>query len=250
ASMKLIVKTVALIGLGLFLYSRIWSCKLYFYINERFYWLIVFAALGFILIGCSYYYKSMVDQEYDDHDHHDHGDHQHSPVSWVGLALVALPIVLGLAVQPRPLGAAAMVNRDVTIESLTSAAAPEEGFVLNRPAGEKNILDWLVEFRAAPDLSTFEGQEAELIGFVYRDDRFGADQFMVSRFVLSCCAADAAPLGLIVEWPDAPELADDQWVEVKGHLTPSNFAGEDLPILVAESVTLTDIPDRPYLYPF
>jgi hypothetical protein len=48
------------------------------------------------------------------------------------------------------------------------------------------------------DPAAFIGQEARLIGFVYRDDRFNGDEFMISRFVISCCAADAAPLGLVV----------------------------------------------------
>ena len=34
---------------------------------------------------------------------------------------------------------------------------------------------------------------ANVVGFVYQDDRFGEDEFMVSRFTVSCCVADAAP---------------------------------------------------------
>ena len=161
-----------------------------------------------------------------------------------------LPIALGLLVPPRPLGAAAMVNRDVSIESLTSAAAPESNTILAKPKGDRNVLDWLIDFRTAKDPTLFEGEEAKVIGFVYRDERFAGEEFMVSRFVLSCCAADASPLGLIVRWPEGSTLADDEWVEVKGYFEAGRFAGEEMPILIAESVTSTAIPERPYLYPF
>jgi uncharacterized repeat protein (TIGR03943 family) len=241
-----LIKAVTLVAMGLFLYSRFMSGKLLFYINERFVWLTLLAALGCILVGMSYRYRPAHSHNHD----HDHGDHHHGKLSWGGLSLIVLPIILGLLVPPKPLGAAAMVNRDVSIESLTSAAAPEVSSVLAKPKREKNILDWLIEFRSSSDIDAFTDQQAKLVGFVYRDDRFAEDQFMVSRFVLSCCAADAAPLGIMVHSPESAGLADDQWVEVKGHFEIGQFSGEELPILMAETITPTDIPAQPYLYPY
>jgi putative membrane protein len=243
--MRPIWKALALVLMGLFLYSRFLGGTLLFYINERFVWLTILASAGFILVGVSYRYRSAENPET-----HEHGDHSHGQLSWGGLALVILPVLLGLLVPPKPLGAAAMVNRDVSAKSLTSAAAPQGGAVLAKPKAEKNILDWLIEFRSTSNPAAFEGQEARLIGFVYRDDRFAADTFMVSRFVLSCCAADAAPLGLMVRWPESSTLAADQWVEVTGHFKPGEFEGEPMPILMAEKLTPTTVPDQPYLYPY
>jgi uncharacterized repeat protein (TIGR03943 family) len=238
------LKALALVAMGLFLYSRFFGGTLLFYINERFVWLTLLASLGFILVGISYRYRTG-----PAHDH-DHADHHHARISWGGATLVLLPIVLGLLVPPKPLGAAAMVNRDVSIKSLTSAAAPNSNQVLAKPKAEKNILDWLIEFRSTSDLSAFNGQQAKVVGFVYRDERFGRDQFMVSRFVLSCCAADAAPLGLLVQAPESGSFADDQWVEVTGAFEAGQFAGEAMPILLAETIKPTDIPEQPYLYPY
>lgn len=164
--------------------------------------------------------------------------------------LIVLPIILGFLIPPKPLGAAAMVNRNINIESLTSAAAPEGNAILSKPKIERNVLDWTVDFRATKDPQAFDGDEARVTGFVYRDDRFDEAEFMVTRFVLSCCAADAAPIGLMVRWPKGVTLADDEWVEVKGHFEAGQFAGETMPILIADSVAPTDVPERPYLYAF
>jgi uncharacterized repeat protein (TIGR03943 family) len=240
--MKPSIKALTMIGMGLFLYSRFFNGKLLLYINERFVWLTLLAAVGFIAVGASYRYYAIAD--------HNHDGHQHSHLSWGGWLLVILPIVLGLLVPPRPLGAAAMSSREVSVKSLTSAAAPGQKSVLAKPKSDKNILDWLIEFRSANDPAAFSGEEVRLIGFVYRDERFETDQFMVCRFVISCCAADAAPLGLIVRWPETDSLAEDQWVEVKGYLEPGRFEDEEMPIIFAESVTSADIPDQPYLYPY
>jgi putative membrane protein len=244
--MKTSFKALALIGLGLFLYSRIYNGTLFYYISERFAWLTLLAAIGFIIVGASYRYRAA---QADPHEH-DHAGHQHGNLSWGGLLLVALPVILGLVVPPKPLGAAAMSNREISVGSVSSATAPKTSQLISRPASEKNVLDWLIDFRLSQDPAAFASQEAKVIGFVYRDERFGGNQFMVSRFVVSCCAADAAPLGLVVHWPKTTALTSDQWVEVSGRFQAGEFDGEPMPILIADNVAPTEIPDQPYLYPY
>lgn len=252
--MKGSFKALALIALGLFLYSRIYNGTLLYYISERFAWLTLLAAIGFIVVAASYRYRAAPAQP-DEHEQadghaHDHGGHQHGNLSWAGLLLVVLPVILGLLVPPKPLGAAAMSNREISVGSVTSATSPKTSQVISRPASEKNVLDWLIDFRLAQNPAAFADQEAKVIGFVYRDERFGSDQFMVSRFAISCCAADAAPLGLVVHWPETGSLASDQWVEVSGRFQVGDFDGEQMPILSADKVTATEVPDQPYLYPY
>lgn len=250
------IKALALVAMGLFLFSRYFNGSLLYYINERFVWLTVLASVGFVLVGVSYRYRVQHDHAHhphhdDDHDrhHHDHGDHQHGQLTWAGLLLVVSPIILGLLVPPKPLGAAAMSNRDLSAKSLTSVAAPERN-ILAKPKSDKNILDWVIEFQSASDPAAFNGQEAKLIGFVYRDERFAANEFMVSRFVISCCAADAAPLGLKVRATEAVTLADDAWVEVRGQFETGQLDGEMVPVLAATEIHPTEVPEQPYLYPY
>jgi putative membrane protein len=87
---------------------------------------------------------------------------------------------------------------------------------------------------------------------VYRDDpRFEKNQFMVSRFSISCCVADSAALGLMVEIsPDKlAAFKQDDWVHVTGRFKTGAFAGETMPIVVADSMDATEAPAQPYLYP-
>nr|WP_092070104.1 hypothetical protein [Dendrosporobacter quercicolus]NSL48127.1 hypothetical protein [Dendrosporobacter quercicolus DSM 1736]SDM06304.1 TIGR03943 family protein [Dendrosporobacter quercicolus] len=53
------------------------------------------------------------------------------------------------------------------------------------------------------DTDRFIDSEVSLKGFVFRPDGLQANQFMVVRFEIFCCAADAMPSGLIVEAPDS-----------------------------------------------
>lgn len=83
---------------------------------------------------------------------------------------------------------------------MTSVTAPSSDGRVNLQVGEKTIVDWLVEFQRQ-EPTAFTGEEASVVGFVYRDERFGEDSFLVAVFILSCCVADASPVGLVVRWP-------------------------------------------------
>lgn len=246
--MKPSIKALALIGLGLLFFSRIYFGTLYFYISPRFAWLVGLAAILFIVVGASY--RNVLSQPHEhEHDHpHDHAEHQHGRLSWGGLLLVILPVLLGFLVPPKPLGAAALSNREINVKSLTSVAPPGVSSIARQ--GEKNIYDWLVEFQQTQNPAAFADKEAKVTGFVFRDGRFGNDSFMVSRFVINCCAADAAPLGLIVRWPKAAALTIDQWVEVSGRFQTVEFNGEQTPLLVADKVTPVERPNQPYIFPY
>lgn len=240
--MKPTFKALILVAMGLFLYTRFFGGTLLFYINERFIWLTLLAAVGFIAVGFSYRYRLLRPAA--------HEGHEHGNLSWAGALLVLSPVILGLLVPPKPLGADAMSNREISVDSFSSVTGPTKSTIMERPQGERNILDWLVDFWATQDPNVFDGQEAEVVGFVYRDDRFDENTFMVSRFVISCCAADASPLGLIVRSPDSSAFPDDQWVEVRGTFEAGLFDGREMPLLNADMIVPTDIPSQPYLYPY
>lgn len=252
--MKQTIKVVLLIALGIFLLSRLLNGTLSFYIHPRFNVLTLLTAVGLMGLGLAYAIQQRRQSAHEhDHDHEHEHEHVHShDVSWAGLLLLAIPVLLGLLVEPRPLGASALQNREINIGrdvSLVSANAPEgsEMSVIAN-AGERNILDWLYLFQRSSEPTAFNGEEAHVVGFVYQDERFTETQFMVSRFTVSCCVADAAPIGLIVEWPDTAVLTPDSWVEVTGTIQARTFNGVQMPVLVADSVAPTETPSQPYLY--
>ena len=78
--------------------------------------------------------------------------------------------------------------------------------------------------------------------------------FMVARFTISCCVADASAVGMPVHWPQdaAPSSAlpeSDAWVQVHGTFQLGEFGGNLFPILQADSLAVVAEPEHPYLYP-
>lgn len=52
----------------------------------------------------------------------------------------------------------------------------------------------------------FIGKKIEVNGFVYREKGFKDNQFVVARFGISCCAADASVYGLLSTLENASTL--------------------------------------------
>ncbi|MEM7802983.1 MAG: TIGR03943 family protein [Chloroflexota bacterium] len=238
-SIRTYLKAGLILTLGIFAYSLIVRQTLAMYIHPRFTTLTLIASLGMVLVALSYFRPGQKD------------DQEHNPVTWIGLVVIALPLVMGFLVEPRPLGASAMQNREVNLDTMASIAVSRQSNVdVTIPSGEKNILDWLTDFQSNPDPYTFEGEEAQISGFIYRDAAFPEGTFMVSRFVVSCCTADGSPVGLVAYSEGFSDTLDsDQWIDVKGEFEIQTFMGREIPVLRIDELELIEAPKQPYLYP-
>jgi len=160
-----------------------------------------------------------------------------------------VPLIIGLIIPSKPLGAAAVGTNGVNM-SYTGLNGSANSTQLTTSSADRNVLDWVKAFNMTSNVDEFTGQSADLIGFVYRDIRFDKQpRFMVARFTISCCVADAVAIGVIVQSDQAPKLAPDSWIHVKGKFQVQDFNNQKTPILVADLVQPTTQPDQPYLYP-
>jgi len=165
---------------------------------------------------------------------------------WFFIALVSVPLMLGLGVSSEPLGASAVGNElssdisTINVGNISSA---------DIPAANRNLLDWVRIFSQSPDMSEYAGDNVNVIGFVYKDARFaGTDNFMVVRFTLSCCVADARPIGLMVQNADGVTIEQDTWVNITGTIAIEDVDGVPTPVIVTDSIEPTEQPEQPYLY--
>jgi uncharacterized repeat protein (TIGR03943 family) len=234
-------KALILILMALFFAEKYVSGKLYFYIGPRFGWLAIVAVGLLVLLAGSY---NLVARQREGHDH-DHDEGERAPI-WP-LLIVALPLALGTIIPARPLGASAVPNRGVATDM--AVAVDQSGSRLSIVPSERNLLDWVRLISANPDPAALDGEEADVLGFVYRDPRFGDDQFMVARFTITCCVADALAIGVVVSADDASEYPTDTWVRVQGSFHEGVLDGTAMPVLVADEITPVQPPEQPYLYP-
>lgn len=95
------------------------------------------------------------------------------------------------------------------------------------------IEDWVSAFGAEPNPGFYEGKEVDVVGFVFRPEGAPRDVFYVSRFVVTCCAVDAQPIGLPVRSPGwEGRFEEDAWVRVEGRFAEAGEGYVDDPVVV------------------
>ncbi|TDF98940.1 TIGR03943 family protein [Paenibacillus piri] len=98
-------------------------------------------------------------------------------------------------------------------------------------------------------LDQFIGKKIEMTGFVYRQESMKDNQFVVGRFSIQCCSADASPFGVLVEYDRAKNFADDSWVTVTGSIQKTRFNDMDIMMIKVEKVVKAEPAKAQYVYP-
>ncbi|WP_162605681.1 TIGR03943 family putative permease subunit [Jiangella ureilytica] len=172
----------------------------------------------------------------DDRGGHEGHHHGGSPgVAW----LLAVPLLVLLLIAPPALGSFA-AGRQGPI-----TAGSDSGFVELPPAREGavdlGLRDFVTRALQDPDRS-LDGVPVRVMGFVVPDE--SGDGYLLSRFTVACCAADATAYTTRVVG-DGDRTADT-WIEVTGRWEPGDDG--DVPVLAADGATVVPPPDEPYEY--
>lgn len=247
-------KATLLLSLSVYMALLMLTGNVNNYINQRFQWLVVLACVIFGVLGVFQVWQAWLAskpatptkpqwggvsvQLPPDHDH----DHDHS-LSWGAILVVSVPILLALVFPSRPLGAEAVMG-GISLNPVGVGNAE----TFSRSPKDRNILDWLREFNRINNSASFNGQEVDIIGFVYREAGMGDNEFMIARFTMSCCVADAFAIGLPVRIEGGGQYTTGTWLRIEGTLQAGMFEGESVPIVQPITITPTDVPDSPYLY--
>ncbi len=113
---------------------------------------------------------------------------------------------------------------------------------------DANFYLWLSELY--DNLDAYIGQEITLTGFVYRIESLSSNQFIASRFIMTCCAADVQIFGLLCEDEGAGDLEPDQWVEVTGLVKASINHEMVMPLIEITTLSKIEKPVVEYIYPY
>jgi uncharacterized repeat protein (TIGR03943 family) len=165
----------------------------------------------------------------------------------VAIALLLITVMLGVIITPRPLSSQTALNRGVSQNLGISRDQPQE-FRPRIDPSQRSLIDWVRTLEVYPDPITYTDQPVHVQGFVIHSPEAPAGTFILARFLIRCCAADAYPVGLPVQWQGFQDLASDSWQEVKGRMKVTSLAGKPELIIAAESVTTIPIPINPYAY--
>jgi putative membrane protein len=194
-----------------------------------------------------------------EHDHdHDDNDGVDVPANTLGrvtavsaaavstIALIALVIL-----PPATLSTVTVENRAIN----QAALGDIQGTFASAQTGEAatflafTVREWAGILRQTQDPAFFQGKPVDVVGFVVAD-RDNPGTFFVTRFVVSCCAVDAQPVGVPVYEPGfEQQFAPESWVRVVGEFVINPDPSSSHPLVLRPfDISPTEQPRDPYLF--
>jgi putative membrane protein len=159
-----------------------------------------------------------------------------------GALILVLPILAVVLLPDAQLGAQA-ASRKASAGGFAAASL----LPVPDPSGEISFAEIHYASQSeeyAAEAGIVEGIEVELVGFVTQPKSSG--DFSLTRFYVSCCAADAIPYSVPVQALSAAGApAEDTWLRIEGSLVTGDASGF---VLRADRMTPVSPPDEPYLY--
>ncbi|WP_026883678.1 TIGR03943 family putative permease subunit [Clostridium akagii] len=170
-----------------------------------------------------------------------------------------LPLLLVYIVNPQGLNGIIISQKGYSTDSyaVTTTASKSEESVTSASQGnlikltEKNYYDIVNNIKY--NTNKYKWKKITIGGFIYKDETFPKDTFVVGRLIIICCAADAELTGIVFQMNNST-LQNDQWVEVTGIIDViPNFDKDDpvnktIPVIKVTSVNPIAKPSNPYIY--
>lgn len=138
--------------------------------------------------------------------------------------LLIIVAMVGLITEPKVLNSTSALQRGLT-DSLPPATLQPEAFANASKPENKTLIEWVRTLNVYPEPDNYTGQKANLTGFIVHLDSLPDNYIYLSQFVLTCCAADAYPVGIPVKLPESKsKYPEDTWLEIQGTMMTETLA--------------------------
>jgi putative membrane protein len=233
--MKFDLRSLRAIGLAAWgaLFGWLWlSGESVRYLGPRTQWVVPVGAIGLTLSAAAYLHATR-----------DRPSPRPGAGEALGLAALLVPILAAATLAHAQLGSLAATNKlssrgidPSALARLASRDASEIGFLQLNAAGRDDDL--------SRELGLAAGKPVRLTGFVTSEPG-GRRPFELSRFYITCCIADAVPVGVHIAPGSVRRLRAhrDDWLDVTGVLAH----GDREWIVRAIRIQHIDAPSKPYL---
>lgn len=165
------------------------------------------------------------------------------------MVIIISSVVMLLVIQPAAL-TSLTVSQRVMNSGATATGDARESAILKERGSYTNftIKDWSLLLSQSSDPKQYQNKPAKVSGFITASK--DENVFFVSRFVVTCCALDARPIGVPVYSPGwRKNFAPDQWVETSGvFIANPNTNATERTVLSPDYVRPIDKEKNQYVY--
>jgi len=171
------------------------------------------------------------------------------PRGWSSTLLLTAAI-LGLTITPRAFTSQTALQRGVSDFLPITRSQPQTFRGSTRPE-DRTLVGWVRTLSVYPEPDNYIGQPVKVKGFVVYppNAELPAQYLLIARFIVTCCAADAYPVGLPVKLTkDRKEYPPDTWIEVKGQMIVEELNNQRQLTINATAIATIPEPENPYEY--
>lgn len=237
---------VAIAAWGILMLKYWLTGKLYLLIHPDYFWLAIVGGIGLLIVG---FFKGL--QLWKHRRQADKANPLHInvfPPGW-GSFLLLTAAILGLMITPRAFTSQTALDRGVT-ELIGATRVQPQAFRAQVRPEERSLVDWVRTLNVYPEPDAYTGQKVKVQGFVIHQPNVSQEYIFLARFILTCCAADAYPVGLPVQLPSSSrqQYPPDTWLEVEGQMTTQTIGEKRQLTIAANSLKKIPQPQNPYSY--
>lgn len=217
--------------------------KLNILIHPDYFWLIIVASIGLLLVASLKAKELLQRRRYNEVV-----GAQHITIFRPGWSssLLIITALLGFFITPQVFASSSAMDRSVT-ELLGPTRSQPQAFRASVRPEERTLVEWVRTLNIYPEPDAYAGQRAKVQGFAMYPKDIGQDFMMLSRFVITCCAADAYPVGIPVKLSESRDkYPADKWFEVEGKMFTETFNGKRHLAINATSIKEISQPKNPY----
>jgi putative membrane protein len=165
---------------------------------------------------------------------------------------VCLVMCAGLLImRPAGLSSSAANQRGINSAALSLSSSSSLNDLTNASAAydQFSLKEWASLLAQTNDIELFAGKSVRLTGLISPAPDNNPHVFYVTRFVLTCCAVDARPIGVPVYKPDwRSDYQPDQWLDVQGMFIANPDRTAQPIVLSPKTIIVINEPQDPYAH--
>jgi len=171
-------------------------------------------------------------------------------------AILIVPLLVAFYSREDGFGLSTIQNRGVVLDAGAMNRAPDNfdlsGYNVEMEEGNivLSVVDLLYAAQEPSLRGDFEGKPVQIIGQLMQETEANprGNRMKVIRMFMACCAADARPIGALIELARKPEIPELSWVKVRGIARFPTEGGRMLSVLEVSTIEVTPPPDETMLY--
>ena len=154
--------------------------------------------------------------------------------------------LLGFLITPKPFVSDTAIQRGLQDDTIVTQVRPQS-FRVNQSSEGRSLIDWKRTLDVYPEPDAYVGQKVSVDGFVVHSSNLPEGYFTLTRFVITCCAADVYPVGLPVRFTQPKStIPADRWFKVQGKMATETLNGKRQAVIQASAIQPIAEPKNPY----